>query len=155
MALYQSLTDRLRNQHEAIEHTIGSLDRERLFQPSAPGKWSIHDTIAHLVIIQLLFTGRVRAMIREEEPVFKSYVAEEDATFEAWRNRGTEELLAILHSDRQVLFHLITTLDEASLQRTGAHAKYGRLSILQWMEFFLLHEAHHMLTIFRLANSVG
>lgn len=69
-----------------------------------------------------------------------------------WRSRATDDLLVALYNDRQLLFDLVTTLDDKNLQRTGTHEKYGKLSVLQWAEFFLLHEAHHLLTIFRLAN---
>lgn len=155
MTLYKALTDRLGTQHETIGHIIVSLNREQLFQRPAPEKWSIHDNIAHLVVIQPVFVKRIKVILREDEPVFGNYTAENDTAFEEWRSRDTDDLLAALYNDRQVLFDLVTTLDDKNLQRTGTHEKYGRLSVLQWAEFFLLHEAHHLLTIFRLANSGG
>lgn len=52
----------------------------------------------------------------------------------------------------QNLNELIFTLSEKELDRTGVHKKYGDLNIVQWIEFFLLHEAHHLFTIFQLTN---
>jgi hypothetical protein len=43
-------------------------------------------------------------------------------------------------------------ISETELNKTGTHPVYGNLNILKWIEFFLLHEAHHLLTIFQLAN---
>lgn len=155
MTLYKALTDRLGTQHETIGHIIVSLDREQLLRRPASEKWSVHDNIAHLVVIQPVFIKRIKTILREDEPVLGSYAAENDTAFEAWRSRDTDDLLVALYNDRQLLFDLVTTLDDKSLQRTGTHEKYGKLSVLQWAEFFLLHEAHHLFTIFRLANSVG
>jgi hypothetical protein len=32
------------------------------------------------------------------------------------------------------------------LSRKGFHPSFGALTIPQWLEFFLLHEAHHLYT---------
>jgi hypothetical protein len=45
-------------------------------------------------------------------------------------------------------------MDETSLQRIGRHARYGRLTVVQWVEFFLLHEAHHLYTIFMIVQEL-
>jgi hypothetical protein len=59
-----------------------------------------------------------------------------------------------LDKDRKAIFQLVCSIPEEKLARTGIHKKYGRLTILQWTEFFLLHEAHHIFTIFKLANGI-
>jgi len=47
---------------------------------------------------------------------------------------------------------LITNLNDEELLLTGSHPKFGVMTIPGWTEFFLLHEAHHLFTIFRLAK---
>jgi hypothetical protein len=37
----------------------------------------------------------------------------------------------------------------------GTHPKYGTLMITEWTEFFLLHEAHHLFTLFRLSKALS
>lgn len=152
MALYQSLMDRLGTQHEALGPIIVPLDRERLHRQPAPEKWSIHDNIAHLVATQPFFIDRLETILREEEPVLRRYHADDDPAFAEWRSRDTDDLLPALYRDRQTLFELVTTLDEENLARAGRHPLYGRLSVLQWTEFFLLHESHHIFTVFRMAH---
>ena len=155
MALYRSLTDRLNNQHEAVAHIIAPLDAERVGRRPAPDKWSIHENIAHLASYQPVFIKRINAIIHEDEPRFERYRADDDPAFTEWRLRTTAVLLENLNNDRRRIFNLITSLGEADLACVGVHAKYGRLTIGQWVEFFLLHEAHHIFTIFMLANDVG
>jgi hypothetical protein len=152
MSLYPSLHDRLKNQHEAIGRIIGSLDATRLNRQPLPGKWSIHDHIAHLAKYQPVFMGRIQAILQKEVPAFGRYKAENDPDFEIWRQFEIQDLLKLLDSDRHILFNLVNSLDDEHLGRAGLHPKFGKLTVIQWTEFFLLHEAHHMFTIFMLAN---
>ncbi len=153
MAIYKSLYDRLRNQHEAIGNIIVGKESDRLNFHPAPGKWSIHDNIAHLAKYQPLFMVRMNLILKEDNPFFDRYKAEDDPDFETWRTYDTRHLLKILIIDREGLFDFITNLPDEKLSRIGTHVKYGKLNITQWTEFFLLHEAHHIFTIFQLANS--
>jgi hypothetical protein len=42
--------------------------------------------------------------------------------------------------------------DETLKPWSAVHKKYGALTIMEWTEFFLLHEAHHIFTIFQLMH---
>ncbi|OIQ93629.1 DinB superfamily protein [mine drainage metagenome] len=154
MNLYPSLQDRLNNQHQAIKEIIADISNERIHEELINGKWSIHDNIAHLARFQPIFIERIETIILNDEPSFESYTAELDEEFEVWRNKPTIELLEQLYKDRKLLFRLLSLMPGEKLLRAGIHKKYGRLNMLQWTEFFLLHEAHHILTIFKLANGI-
>jgi len=153
MQLYQSLHDRLKNQHEAIENIVSGLDETTLTLRQEPDKWSIHDNITHLAKYQPIFVGRINAILHVIDPVFNAYRAEYDPEFETWREWSTTKLLEALKSDRQQMYKLVTELTESELDRVGIHKKWGKLNIVQWTEFFTLHEAHHIYTIFQLAHN--
>ena len=53
MKIYNSLSDRLKTQHEAIETIISVVNEERLYIRPQPGKWNIHDNVAQLQNISL------------------------------------------------------------------------------------------------------
>ena len=154
MMLYQSLYNQLKEQHELIEKIVSRVDPKKLTLIPAPGKWSIKDNVAHLAKYQPIFTERINSILKTESPGFERYKAENDSEFEAWQAMPVEELLQRLKKDRQHLFTLITGLNEQALSRIGVHPKFGKLTIIQWVEFFILHEAHHTFTIFQLANDV-
>jgi hypothetical protein len=67
---------------------------------------------------------------------------------------GDDVLIKQLDNDRKIIYELITGLSDSQLNRTGVHKKFGPLNIIEWIEFFLLHEAHHLFTIFQLAHDV-
>jgi len=151
--LYQSLTERLLNQHTVITAIVSSLNNEKLDCRPETDKWSIHDHIVHLATYQPVFLGRLRQILSEDEPFFNRYVADVDENFIALRNMPVTELLAKISDDRKDIVNLVLSLDETGHRRTGRHLKYGNLTVLEWTEFFLLHEAHHLFAIFQLAHS--
>lgn len=154
MKLYPALVSRLENQHEAIASIIASADEIKLKKEIRPGKWSIHENIVHLVKYQPVFIDRLHIILTQPEPIFEAYTADNDPEFAEWKKWDNERLMKNLQKDRQAILHLVTSLPEEKLGRVGIHKKYGKLSIVQWIEFFLLHEAHHMFTIFQLANTI-
>jgi uncharacterized damage-inducible protein DinB len=154
MKIYVSVTDRLKSQHQTIAVLISGLAEERLLATSAPGKWSVHDQIAHLAAYQPVFIERINKIISSDHPSFGRYKAENDPEFERVRSQPTASLVQKIDADRQAIIALINGLSTSELGRRGNHPKFGDLTIVQWAEFFLLHEAHHIFSIFQLLNDV-
>lgn len=145
---------RLEHQHLAIIGIIEQAAEERIDLIPDIGKWSIKDNVAHLVRYQYIFPERINEILQIQEPAFNRYKAEDDFEFETWRAKALEDLFKHLKEQRKNIYKQITGLSKDELLRKGFHPKYGMLSITQWVEFFLLHEAHHIFTIFKLANDV-
>lgn len=153
MPFYTSLIERLQTQHLAIEPIISAADEEKYQHRPATGKWNIHDNMAHLARYQQVFRARLQQIISTNNPAFGRYRAEDDPNFESWQLFQKNELLSTLHNDRNELVSWMLNFNEAQLERTATHPKFGKMNIITWTEFFLLHEAHHLYTIFQLANS--
>lgn len=148
------VSDRLKTQYQALAEIIRGLNEEQLTSHPIPGKWSILENIAHLARYQVVFIERLKRMLSEESPGFEAYQAEKDPEFEKWLSKNSIMLEEEIAVDRKSINSLLTSLSAEQLQRTGVHPKFGKLTILTWTEFFLLHEAHHLFTIFRLAHSI-
>jgi hypothetical protein len=151
--IYLSLTERLKTQHHAIENIVSAIDTNRMLLRPLPNKWNIHDNIAHLVRYQPIFIGRINEILIKESPSFGRYSADEDPEFEKCRALDIKTLFTHLNADRKTIYDLITVLNDNQLNRIGIHKKFGSLTIIEWTEFFLLHEAHHIFTIFQLAHN--
>jgi hypothetical protein len=150
--LYPSLKSRLKDQHTSLGIIIADLDNNKLTYRPEPGKWDIHDNIVHLAVYQPIFINRIHAILEKDKPPFAPYRADDDPIFLSSREWSVNDLLIRLNADREQLYQLITNLSEQKLNRIGIHLKYGKLTVTQWTEFFLLHEAHHQFTIFKLAQ---
>jgi len=150
--LYPALVCRLKTQHLAVAEIVKHIDEQRLNHQPEPGKWSIKDNIAHLVSYQPVFIGRVHQMLKGDTPIFNAYRADNEADFIEAQGLSLADLLSKLNGNRRQILELITNLPDDQLSLKGTHPKYGTLMITEWTEFFLLHEAHHLFTMFRLAK---
>ena len=151
--LYPSLISRLKSQHTSIDILIAELDNDRLAYRPEPGKWNILDNIAHLAVYQPIMINRINSILVMENPVFDPYKADTDKNFLSARELSADKLLNRLYDDREVLCNLLVNLPDQDLSKIGTHLTYGIMTVSQWAEFFLLHEAHHQFTIFKLAQS--
>ena len=153
MELSVSSLSRLAYQHLTISELISDVPESRLHWHPAPGKWSIHDNIAHLARYNVIFQERIKSILQEDAPVFDRYNAESDDEFPSWQKKNTQVLLDSISAERKKISLMSSSLQPEQLVRTGIHPRFGKLNVVGWLEFFLLHEAHHVFTIFQIKNS--
>ena len=126
----------------------GAIDRR-----PASGKWSARENLAHLARYQAVFQQRVTQILKEDRPSFRGYKAESDPEWPQWAAMPANEVLTELKRERRGIIALFEPLSDAQLARTATHSRFGELTLLQWLEFFLLHEAHHLLAVLQRQRS--
>lgn len=151
MPLPSSVSTRLQYQHKSLLEIIDGLDDEQIRRQFIAGKWSIFENIAHLATYQHIFVGRVKQMLEGNSPAFGAYSAEADPRFLDACQLSTREVMQDLLSLRKEMAAEIVNFADADYNKTGQHPVYGNLTLLLWLNFFLLHEAHHLFTILKLA----
>jgi hypothetical protein len=154
MPLSESILTRLQYQHKTIDELIYGLSEEELKIHVKPDKWSAFENIVHLAAYQPTFIQRVNLMLNENEPLFERYVADNDPVFNEYQKKSLAELLETISSDRIAILNLIKKLNEEQLMRSGRHKAYGSIMLARWFDVFLLHEAHHLWTIFQLTYAM-
>lgn len=125
---------------------------DQLQRHTVPGKWSTFENIAHLVCYQSVFRQRVDTILKSHQPAFERYVAENDPLFNKFLQLPIKLLLQTLNESREKMYQQLTTLSTDQLSLIGHHPKFGALTLVQWIDFFLLHEAHHLFVVFQLLN---
>jgi hypothetical protein len=153
MVLSNVTLSRLKTQHEVIEVLISGMSEAELKIRPIPEKWSAFENIAHLACYQPRVIARTENILVGDNPAFESYIPENDPEFSKFLSMTVSELISSLKSSRFELVHLMSTLNDEQLKQTGTHAKFGKMNLIEWTEFFLLHEAHHLYTIFKLIRS--
>ena len=141
---------RLNYQHHTISELVKPFTEEQLRIPVNPGKWSVLENVAHLAAYQPVFLERLAVIQQTEAPQFERYVADTDPAFIKMASNPIHEILEHLPLNREYIINELGSMDESRLQRVGIHPRYGRMDVPAWTEFFLLHEAHHLFTIFML-----
>jgi hypothetical protein len=95
---------------------------------------------------------RLDKIIKSDNPYFDRYTSDDDNNFIKLQKLTSEELLIHLEEERKKVTDFIFKLNKNELQKPGTHQKFGKMNVVEWIEFFLLHEAHHIYTIFKLSR---
>ncbi|HTL07315.1 MAG TPA: hypothetical protein VL307_03620, partial [Chitinophagaceae bacterium] len=103
---------------------------------------------------QPTFLARLQLMATKDVPVFERYVADNDPLFHQYLSYTLKELTEDINAQRFLINKHLTNLPENMLRREAVHPLYGRFTTAQWADFFLLHEAHHLFTIFMLTANL-
>jgi len=139
MALPEFLAGRLATQLESVGLVLKNATPAK--RPKS-GEWSAHENLAHLVQHHNATLGRVRRILAEDRPPLPSYRAETDLEWPALVDESTEGVVRKLLAARQEMIALTTDLSPE--QRVDIHAAFGPMTLAQWLDFFLIHEAHHL-----------
>src|SRR5690349_20155023 len=150
MALSSSITTRLEYQHKSLLGIFEGLSDEQIRWQIIPGKWSVFENIVHLVTYQHVFIKRLDQILNEDKLKFARYAADADPLFHDNCSKVTREIIQDLITTRREMIAKIFSLKEDELRRTGIHLAFGEMTVVMWLHFFLLHEAHHLFTIFKL-----
>jgi uncharacterized damage-inducible protein DinB len=127
---------------------------DSLASKAVPGKWSAHEQLAHLARYHQIFLERISRILAEPSPAFTRYRAEEDPQWPSWSALPTEQVLARLSGMRTQLMARLRSLSKEDFERTGIHPKFGEMSLALWLEFFLVHEAHHLYVVLQLVRRI-
>ncbi|HUR67133.1 MAG TPA: DinB family protein [Chitinophagaceae bacterium] len=146
-----SLSTRLQYQHKSLVDIIDGLSEEQIRRQVNPGKWSIFENIVHLQTYQHTFIGRIRQMLEGNNPEFNRYTADSDPVFLDNCHLSFREVMQDFINVRKEMGIAMLTLSSNDLEKTGEHPFFGKMNLEQWLNFFLLHEAHHLFSIFKMA----
>jgi hypothetical protein len=135
---------RLETQLEVIPLLLGGSTPREIVARSPSGQWSVHENLAHLARHHSIMLERLVRMLTKEAPTFERYSAEADPEWPAWSALDIDEILDRLSEQRFELVQLLEGLAPPHFDRVGRHPALGTMAIPKWIEFFLLHEAHHL-----------
>jgi hypothetical protein len=149
-----SLLGRLGSQLDALGPILGGADEAELTARPAPGRWSAHENLAHMGAVQEALFRRLERIVGETRPELRRYRAEEDPEWPAWAALSPAQALERLRRRRGDLVARVAAMVPEEAGRTGVHSRYGEMDVTAWIEFFLVHEAHHLYVVMqRLAEA--
>jgi uncharacterized damage-inducible protein DinB len=148
----ETTVTRLRMQLDCLPILLSGVPESALDNRPIAGKWSARENLAHLARYQELFFARMQRIRNEDCPLLPRYRAEDDAEWPQWVLTPMPGILTSLRSLRAQLVKEVESLSTAEFARIGIHPKFGEMTLEQWLEFFLLHEAHHLLAVMQLVR---
>ncbi|TND08990.1 MAG: hypothetical protein FD123_1844 [Bacteroidetes bacterium] len=151
--LHPTHIHQLEHQHELVVQIFRRTSPASWKAQPEPGKWSMHDQLAHLARYQQVFLGRMQEILDHDGVSFQRYVAENDPQFAVTQNESTENLLELLLKTRAEIVSRAHSLSAEESGRKGIHPVFGPMDITTWIEFFLVHEGHHLFSVFKLSRT--
>jgi uncharacterized damage-inducible protein DinB len=149
----ETTVTRLRTQLDCLPILFSGVPEGTLDNRPIAGKWSAREHLAHLARYQEMFFSRMQRIRSEDCPPLPRYRAEDDAEWPQWMLLPTAGILSSLRTLRAQLVSEVDHLSAAEFSRIGIHPKFGEMTLGQWLEFFLLHEAHHLLAVMQLIRT--
>jgi hypothetical protein len=146
--LSEGTTTRLRTQLDVLRVILAHADPLTLDRRPPSGDWSGRENLAHLARHHDVFVGRLRRILTEDEPHLGRYRAEDDPEWPTWRTLTVADAVTRLLASRRELIRLLDESAPNDFTRIGVHPVLGRMSLALWLEFLLLHEAHHLYVVF-------
>ncbi|HWR33910.1 MAG TPA: DinB family protein [Chitinophagaceae bacterium] len=149
-----SISTRLHYQHKSLVDMVDGLSDEMIRRQITPGKWSIFEHIVHLQTYQHTFISRIKQLLDGSNPSFSRYTAEADPLFDDNCHKSVREIMQDLLGIRKKMLAEISSFPDSDFSKTAIHPAYGKMNLAEWLNFFLLHEAHHMFTVFKLSAAL-
>jgi hypothetical protein len=151
-----TLAARLAHQLPSFLAWIAGTDARDLAWTPPSGKWSALLNLAHVGRHHEIMRERLERVLDEDGPAFPRYREADDPGWAEWEALPPDEVTRRLRERRDAFVSWADGLSPEQLRRTGTHAKFGPMDVPHWLEFFLLHEAHHFyVALQRLAEARG
>lgn len=125
----------------ALAALLESLPPQDWAWSPAPGEWSPHEVLAHLLHIETaVIPVRVRRMLEEdgaplapaEPPIASPHLPTPAEMLAAWQSARAENLA------------FLRTLTPTQLDRSGEHPRYGRISAREHITEWAYHDLEHL-----------
>ncbi|MEO8128471.1 MAG: DinB family protein [Bryobacteraceae bacterium] len=137
---------------DRIGELTAGLSTEQLNAPIAPGKWSIHEIVAHLADLELVTSARCRWILFEDNPKLIGY--DQDPWVNGWRREEesfaeTFQRLRILRNAQLRMFRKCSVAD---LERPATHGDLGPINLGLLRSLVAGHDLNHLTQLEKLAT---
>jgi hypothetical protein len=132
---------------------IAGVDTSRLTTPSAPGKWSVGEILAHLAEDELTTTWRYRQMIENPGVALAGFDQDLWASLGNYRSWTPQDGLEMFRLLREANLRLLERLTPEQWECYGNHAERGRISVRTLAQHMAGHDRNHLDQIRRILGT--
>jgi hypothetical protein len=143
---------RLKTQLDSLDAILAGATEAALGRRPAADKWSAREHLAHLARYHETFLERLDRILGEDRPNLSRYRTEDDPGAGPWFALPVAQVIARLRELRARLVERVANLSPEEFRRIGVHPALGDMPVTLWLEFFLVHEGHHLYVILKLAR---
>lgn len=138
--------DALAALREALDNTtrfLQSIPTEKWNFRYAPGKWSLKESVIHMLDTERVFSYRALRISRNDQKPLQGFDQDDYIPFYHAETRSPESVIEEYRSIRLATLSLFQNLDEAAVNRMGTASGKG-VSVRALAYMIAGHEQHHM-----------
>ncbi len=128
----------------SLARLIGSVTREKLTLPPAPGKWSLAAIVAHLAESEIALSWRYRQIAEKEGAALAGYDQNLWHRLGAYDSRDCQESLAQFRLLREANLRMFALFTPEEWQHSGIHAERGRMTMQDLVTQAAGHDIGHL-----------
>jgi hypothetical protein len=144
------LVEPLRALPKQLEDALTQITEPQARFRGPDGGWCMKEIVGHLRDSLEIDHKRLYMMSTQTDPVLDPFDPDTLAAERNYIERDMREMLSELRVQRDKTVRLLTTLVNWNWARTGQHLESGRVSIRQYVESMVEHEAAHLAEVRRL-----
>ena len=132
----------------------GLSDDDTKWKP-APNRFSIAEVLEHLSHVEgHCFRSRIERMVEEDNPAIEEY--DQEALFAAgqYSGREAEDSFDHFEEQRELNIEYLRGLDASVVNRTGAHAVLGAITVSHLLNEWAFHDLGHIRQIAEIVRSL-
>jgi hypothetical protein len=134
-----------------LKKAIDGLRRDELLWIPPPGagigRWTIQQVVLHLMDDELIWAGRMKTIIAEDNPQILGFDESKFAARLFPEEQDAELAARILDLNRRQFASVLRKLPESAFARTGRHNDLGIFTLGQAVQWTNEHLHHHVLYI--------
>ena len=128
-----------------VKELIYSLPEEKLYHRYAPGKWSIKETLVHIVDDERIFAYRALRFARNEQNNLIGFDQDSYAIYSEADKRDLDNIFEEYEAVRKSTIALFNGLSEESLTRMGHGTGTFNDATVRALAYHIAgHELHHL-----------
>jgi hypothetical protein len=120
------------------------MSREQLLAKPIPGKWSTHQVVCHLADSDLVYAGRIKQVLVENDPTLLNMDENQWVARLADPARDVQAEVEMIERVRKHVGTILRGAAPADYQRKGNHTAAGVLSLETLLGRVTGHIPHHV-----------
>lgn len=134
---------RFRKGASKLRAGVAGLSKKQLHTRCAPGAWSIHEIVVHMVDTDLAARHRMRQIVAQDSPLLMGY--DHNAMIDRLDSKvlDTAKLLDLFELHREITAAWLESLPAKAFARAGIHSQYGKFTLGEILAMYAGHVDHH------------
>jgi len=155
----RKIVDQYEGGGDKLTAAIAGLSKQEMLWTPPPdagiGNWSIQQIVLHLLDADLIWAGRMKCIIAEENPLILGYDESKFAASLLPAEQDADNAVRIFDLNRRQFTRVLRKLPDSAFSRTGRHNEIGAITLGRCVQRQVEHVDHHLNFIRKKRDKLG